>query len=185
MRARDSAFALLLVLVPTTAAADPGPVRGINLGLSVVQPLPPWTDAGFGLAPWVGFTVPVRGSWSATARAGWMVHMDKKITVGANPGETVRYEHAELPILVGVEYARGGRRGFLLTGELGYVLRRSRADYAHEPDASRVDHSAGVAIGGGYRISSFRALLQLCMLGLPDPVKHKAVMLGVQWLFPV
>jgi hypothetical protein len=187
MRARCSAVILLLVLllVPQAAGAEPGQMRGVTLGLTAVQPLPPWNDAGFGLAPCAGFTLPVWGRWSATARASWIGHVDKRLTVGDGSGGTIRYEAWELPILVGVEYAGRGAHGFLFCGEVGYVLRSSRADYAHEPTASSIDHGAGIGIGGGYRIWDFQARAQLFMLGIPDPVKHKAVMFGVQWLLPV
>lgn len=78
-----------------------------------------------------------------------------------------------------------GTRGLLFCGEVGYVLRSARADYAHEPTASSIDHGAGIAIGGGYRFSDLQARVQWFMLGIPDPVKHKAVVVGVQWLLPV
>lgn len=186
MQARCSAIVLLAMLAaPVTAGAEPGHARGITLGLGAVQPLPPWNDAGFGLAPWAGFFQPVSARWSITARVGWMVHMDREQSVGSSPKETIRYEHWELPVLVGAEFSGRGDRGLLLSGELGYVLRGARADYAHEPDASSIDHGAGVAIGGGYRIGDLRARLQWFLLGLPDGVKHKVLMLDVQWLFPL
>ena len=99
--------------------------------------------------------------------------------------ESIHYDNWELPVLFGVEYAGRGAHGLLFSGEVGYVLRSTRAEYAHEPATSSIDHGAGVAIGGGYRFANLQVRLQWFMLGIPDPVKHKAVMLGVQWLIPV
>jgi hypothetical protein len=65
------------------------------------------------------------------------------------------------------------------------VLRHSRAQYRHEPAVSATDHGVGIAVGGGYRINHFQVRLQGFMLGIPDPVKHKALMFGVQWTLPI
>lgn len=186
MRARSSAVILLAaILLPVTAGADPGHTRGFTLGLTAVQPLPPWTDAGFGLAPWAGFAAPAWGKWNVTARAGWIGHFDEQQSVGNGPTESIRYKNWELPLLVGFEYSGRAAQSLLFSGEVGYVLRSTRAEYAHEPATSSTDHGAGVAIGGGYRISNFQLRVQWFMLGLPDPVKHKAVMFGLQSLVPI
>ena len=173
------------LVLPASADAEPPPGRGITLGLAAVQPLPPWNDAGFGAGIWAGFVLPASASWSLTARAGYLRHLDKQLTVGSAATESVSYGNWELPVLAGVEYAGSSLKGFLVSGEVGYVLHGSHADYAHEADQSSVDHSAGVAIGAGYRYRRFEARVHWVMLGLPDPVKQKAVMLGVQWLLPI
>jgi hypothetical protein len=191
MRARSSAAVLAAVLLlPLTARADPDlreptHARGLTLGLTAVQPLPPWNDSGFGMAPWVGFAVPVWRDFLATARVGYIGHLEKTRTVGSVVTESIGYSSWELPILAGVEYARPGSRGFLLSGEVGYVLRSSSAKYAYEADTSSTDHGAGLALGAGYRIGRIELRVHWVMLGLPDPVKQKAIMLGGQWLLPV
>lgn len=191
MRAPNSATILAVVLLlPLTVRADPAlpeqaHARGLTLGLTAVQPLPPWNDAGFGLAPWVGFSIPVWRNLLATARVGYIGHFGKTSEVGDAAAESIDYSSWELPVLVGVEYARPGRHGFLLSGEVGYVLCGSGAEYAHEAAASSTDHSAGVALGVGYRIWRLEVRVHWVMLGLPDPVKQKAIMFGVQWLLPI
>jgi hypothetical protein len=183
MRARSSLLCLVATLaVPAIAGAEPGQTRGLTVGLTALQPLSPWKDAGVGAAPWVGFTAPAWQSWNVTARAGWVGHLDKQQTVGS---ESIRYKSWELPVLVGVEYARPAPQGLLFSAELGYVLSRTRAEYRHEPDATATDHGAGLALGGGYRIDNFQVRVQLFMLGLPDPVKQKALMFGLQWTLPL
>jgi hypothetical protein len=191
MRARNSTAILAAVLLLSLAArADPNPseeahARGFTLGLTAVQPLPPWNDAGFGLAPWAGFTLPVWGNLLATARAGYIGHFEKTSTAGGSESESIDYSSWELPVLLGVEYARPGFHGFLLSGEIGYVLHGSGAEYSHETDSSSTDHGAVVALGAGYRIWRIEFRVHWIMLGLPDPVKQKAVMFGVQWLLPI
>jgi hypothetical protein len=173
-----------------TARADPAlpeepHARGFTLGLTVVQPLPPWNDAGFGLAPWAGFAMPVWRNLLATARVGYIGHLSKTSAAGSADTESIDYSSWELPVLLGVEYARPGFHGFLLSGEIGYVLRGSGAEYSHEADTSSTDHGAAVALGAGYRIWRIEVRVHWIMLGLPDPVKQKAVMLGAQWLLPI
>jgi hypothetical protein len=187
MRARNSAAILAaLLLLPLAAQAgpdlqEPTRARGITLALTAVQPLPPWNDTGFGLAPWVGFTMPAWRNLLATARLGYIGHLEKTRTVGSAATESIRYSSWELPILVGVEYARPGRRGFLLAGEVGYVLRSSSARYSYESATSSIDHGAGLALGAGYRIGRLDLRVAWVMLGLPDPVKQKAIVFGGQW----
>jgi len=191
MRAPNRAAILAaLLLLPLTARADPAPpepahARGLTLELTAVQPLPPWNDAGFGVAPWVGFTMPAWRNLLAAARVGYIGHLEKTRTVGSATPESISYSSWELPVLVGVEYARPGRHGLLLSGEVGYVLCGSGATYAHEAAASAIDHGAAIAIGAGYRIGRFEARVQWIMLGLPDPVKQKAILFGGQWLLPL
>lgn len=170
------------LLIPVSASAEPGHQRGLTLGLTAVQPLPPWKDAGLGVAPWAGFATPAWGNWNATARVGWMGHADKQQTVGS---EAIRYSNWELPVLAGIEYAGAGKRGPLALAELGYVLHHTRAEYRNEPAASSTDHAAGLSLGGGYRIDDFQVRVQYFMLGIPDPVKHKAVVFGLQWTVPM
>jgi len=191
MRAPSSAaiFAAALLL-SLTAHADPALVqlahaRGITLGLTAVQPLPPWNDAGFGVAPWAGFATPVSRSLLATARVGYVAHRHKVVTVGSDPTESITYSSWELPVLAGIESLPAGEHGLFVFGELGYVLQHTRAEYPHEPAATATDHGAGIGIGGGYRIGGFQARVQYFMLGLPDPVKQKAIVFGVQWLLPI
>ncbi len=189
MRAPSSILVALIAL-PLAASADPalpGPAyaRGLTLGLTAVQPLPPWSDAGFGVAPWVGVSIPAWGDLLATARVGYIQHLDRNLTVGGVNSESISYSSWELSVLVGVEYARPGRHGLVLSAEAGYVLHMSGADYAYEADASATDHRAAIALGVGYRLSSIEARVHWVMLGLPDPVKKKAIMLGVQWSLPM
>jgi len=191
MRAPNKTAALAAVLLlPLAARADPAPpeeahARGFTLGLMAVQPLPPWNDAGFGLAPWAGFTLPVWQNLLATARVGYIGHFEKTSTSGGSEGESIDYSSWELPVILGVEYAFPGYRGFLFSAEFGYVLHQSGAKYSHEPDTSSADHGAVLALGAGYRIWRIEARVHLMVLGLPDPVKQKAVMFGVQWLLPI
>ena len=88
-------------------------------------------------------------------------------------------------MLAGVEYSKAADRGFFFSGELGYVLRHTRAQYEHEADVSATDHGVGMALGGGYRINNLQARAQYFILGLPDPVKQKALMFGLQWTVPI
>jgi hypothetical protein len=191
MRAPSSTAILAAVLLlPLAARADPNlpeeaHARGLTLGLMAVQPLPPWNDAGFGLAPWAGFTLPVWRNLLATARVGYIGHFEKTSTAGSADSESIDYSSWELPVLLGVEYALPGFHGFLFSGEVGYVLCGSGAEYSREADTSSTDHRAVVALGAGYRIWRIEVRVHWIMLGLPDPVKQKAVMFGVQWLLPI
>ncbi len=178
------------LLFPLSARADPAVsdaahARGLTLALTVVQPLPPWNDAGLGLAPWAGFTLPVWRDLLATARVGYIGHLDKTSTVGSDDTESIDYSSWELPILLGADYAPPGFHGFRLSGEIGYVLRGSDAAYAYEADTSSRDHGAAFALGAGYRIWRIDVRVHWILLGLPDPVKQKAVMFGLQWLLPI
>jgi hypothetical protein len=89
MQARYSAVILLAAIrLPVTAGADPGRMRGITRGLTAVQPLPPWTDAGFGLAPWAGLAEPARrNGTSPRAWAGQDISMSSRVweTTRRNP----------------------------------------------------------------------------------------------------
>lgn len=183
MRARSSLLLLAAVLgVSAHATAESGHRRGVTLGLTAVQPLPPWKDAGFGVAPWLGYATPLWRNWCGTVRAGWIGHVQKQQTVG---GESIHYSNWELPLVAGVEYSRSGEQGLLLCAELGYVMHRVRAEYRYEPVASSTDHRAGLSLGGGYRINRFQVRVQLFMLGIPDPVKDKALVFGMQWTLPM
>lgn len=186
----STAFLAAVLLLPLTARADPAVreeahARGLTLGLTVVQPLPPWNDAGLGLAPWAGFAMPVWRDLLATARVGYIGHLDKTSTVGSDDTESIDYSSWELPILLGAEYAPPEFHGVRLSGEIGYVQRGSGATYTYEADTSSRDHGAALALGAGYRIWRIDLRLHWIMLGLPDPVKQKAVMFGLQWLLPL
>ncbi len=183
MRARSSLLALAAtLLVAANAAAEPGRPRGLTLGLTAVQPLPPWNDAGFGVAPWAGFVTPVSRYWSATGRVGWIGHVNKQQTVGT---EIIHYSNWELPAFAGVEYSRDADHGLLFAAQLGYVLHHGRTEYRHEATESLTDHGAGLSLGGGYRINRFQARVEYMMLGIPDPVKMKALVFGLQWTLPL
>jgi len=183
MRARSSVLCLVAALLaPTAAAAESGPTRAATLGLTAVQPLPPWKDAGLGLAPWAGFIMPAWRDWKVTGRAGWIGHLDKEQNVGS---ESIRYQNWELPVLAGIEYSPAGERGLLFSAELGYVLQHTRAEYLNEPAATATDHGGGIAVGGGYRINGLQIRVQYFMFGLPDPAKQKALMFGVRWSLPM
>jgi hypothetical protein len=89
-----------------------------------------------------------------------------------------------LPILAGVEYPKGVGRGWLFAGELGYVLRATSVEWEGKTQDS-TDHGVGMAVGGGYRVGGFQARCQLFVPHVAEPVKYKAVMLGLQWAVPL
>jgi hypothetical protein len=166
------------------ARAEPAPTRGVTLGLTGVLPLPAWRDIGPGAAPWVGAVLPAWGRWASTARAGWVGHFAKEQTVGSEVKGTIRYEGWEMPILLGVEYPTGLRTTFIFSGEIGYVLRRSRAEWEKETMES-TDHGIGLAVGGGYRVGHLQARLQLFLPSIDQPFKYKALLAGLQWTLPL
>jgi hypothetical protein len=126
--------------------------------------------------------MPAWSNWSVGLRAGWIGHLNTEQQVGS---ETIRYSNWELPVLAGIEYWKASEHGVLFAAEFGYVCRYTRAEYRYESASTETDHGVGLAVGGGYRVKDLQLRVQLFMLGLPDPLKHKALMFGVQWNLPL
>ncbi|MFT3694246.1 MAG: hypothetical protein QM831_13960 [Kofleriaceae bacterium] len=140
--------ALVVLLIATSAAADPVDEKTVGVDATLSIPLSPWIHAtGIGGGGSVWLHLPVTELVEVTARLGATVHADRAVG-DISPG--ARQRLSEIPLLGGARYrlTDGLVRGYL-EGEVGLIFRRVDVDVKGLSDDSariRLASSLGVAI---------------------------------------